>query len=150
MHTVRNKFPARFAPRPGLGPFQPAGSDLHRPLNFSAAKPAANKSTLGGGRLNNSGSSIRAKVLDDWVKVARLRAIMSMMSNSWSTTVFLLCQGSGAWIATLAALNKYGLLLPVPATHCQLRSLLATSPSSKWPYIQSAPTRQCTLRMCTK
>ena len=37
----------------------------------------------------------------------------------------------------------------VPATHCHDRWLLAKSPSSRWPYSQSAPLRQCTLRTCT-
>jgi len=53
-----------------------------RPFNFSAAKPAGNRSTPGEGCVNKVGSSTRANVLDDWVKVARLRAIMSMMSMS--------------------------------------------------------------------
>ena len=39
--------------------------------------------------------------------------------------------------------------VPVPATHCQLKWLLARSPSIRWLYIQSAAARQCTLRTCT-
>ena len=121
-----------------------------RPANLSAATPLATKPATAGGCTKSVGSSTGANFDSDWVKVARLWAIMSMMSIGLSITVCGLCHNSGALKATLSALNKYGLWLPVPDTHCQLRWLLAKSPSIKWLYIHSAPTRQCTLRICTK
>jgi len=78
----------------------------------------------------------------------RCRAICSRVPYVQSIAVSLWSK-PGAYFATFSALNKYGLPVHVPATHCHDKVFDAKSPSNKCPYIQRAPTRQSTLRMCT-